>query len=270
MQLPQSTVSRHLKILVDEGWATARAEGASRVYRLAQLRPSPRQIWDTVKTEVAGTPAGQQDRQRLTAVLAARRERSAAFFSAAASEWERVRADLFGATVELLPLLALINPNLDVADLGCGTAQVSRTLAPFVRRVVGVDASDAMLDAARAGVPDNVELRAGQLEQLPMHDGEVDCALLMLVLHYVVDPALVLAEAARVLRPGGRLLIVDMMPHDREELQETMGHLWLGFSPEQIQQWLVAAGFNPPRVLPLPVDARAQGPALFAARATKS
>ncbi len=270
LQLPQSTISRHLKVLVDEGWTTARSEGASRLYRMAQLHPSPRQIWDTVKSEVAATPASAQDRQRLAAVVAARRERSAAFFSAAAGDWERMRQELFGSTAELMPLLALLDPALVVADLGCGTGQISRTLAPFVRRVIGVDASEAMLDAARTRAPANVELRAGQLEQLPVADGEVDCALLLLVLHYVVDPATVLNEAARVLKPGGRLLIVDMMPHDREEMQETMGHLWPGFPNEQIDEWLVAAGFNGAQHLPLPVDARAKGPSLFAARATKA
>lgn len=269
MQLPQSTVSRHLKVLLDEGWAAARSEGASRVYRLPQLRPAPRRIWDTVKAEVSATAAGQQDRQRLAAVLEARRDRSAAFFSAAAADWERVRHELFGTSAELLPLLALLEPDLVVADLGCGTAQISRILAPFVRRVIGVDASAAMLEAARPRVPSNVELRAGQLEQLPIGDGEADCAMLLLVLHYVVDPGMVLAEAARVLKPGGRLLVVDMMPHDREELQDSMGHLWLGFSIEQTQAWLQAAGFGALQVLPLPVDARARGPALFAARATK-
>jgi len=269
MQLPQSTVSRHLKVLVDEGWATARSEGASRVYRLAQLRAASRQIWDPVKTEVGNTTAGQQDRHRLTAVLAARRDRSTAFFSAAAGDWERVRSELFGSAGEVLPLLALLEPDLVVVDLGCGTGQISRTLAPFVRRVIGVDASEAMLEAARARVPENVDLRAGQLEQLPLTDGDADCALLLLVLHYVVDPADVLTEAARVLKPGGRLLVVDMLPHDREELQETMGHLWLGFSNEQMTAWLDAAGFGATQLLPLPVDARAKGPALFAARATK-
>ena len=269
MQLPQSTVSRHLKVLVDEGWATARSEGASRLYRQASLGSSSRQIWDTVRSEVAGTAAGQQDDQRLTAVLAARRERSAAFFSAAAGDWERVREELFGTSAELLPLLALLDPEMVIADLGCGTGQISRSLAPFVRRVIGVDASDAMLEAASAHVPANVELRAGQLEHLPINDAEADCALLLLVLHYVVDPVAVLAESARVLKPGGRLLVVDMMPHDREELQETMGHLWLGFSNEQVSTWLTSAGFGAVQVLPLPVDARARGPALFAARATK-
>jgi SAM-dependent methyltransferase len=269
LQLPQSTVSRHLKVLVDEGWARARADGASRVYRVARLEASARQIWETVRAEVAGTTSGQQDRQRLGAVLEARRDKSAAFFSAAAQDWDRMRLELFGSNAELLPLLALLGGDSVVGDLGCGTGQIARTLAPFVKRVVGVDSSAAMLDAARALSGSGIEFREGQLEQLPVADGELDVALMFLVLHYVVDPAKALREAARVLKPGGRLLVVDMMPHDREEMRETMGHVWPGFSPEQINEWLGAAGFNRTQHIALPIDARAKGPALFAVRTSK-
>ena len=269
LQLPQSTVSRHLKVLVDEGWAAARAEGASRLYRIAGLQTPARKIWDTVKTEIARTSASEQDRQRLNAVLEVRREKSAAFFSAAASDWERMRAELFGGNAELLPLLALLDPGLTVADLGCGTGQVARAISPFVQRVIGVDASAAMLRAAKQRASSNMDLREGRLEDLPLDDGEVDVVLLFLVLHYVVEPARVLNEAVRSLRAGGTLLLVDMMPHDREDMRETMGHVWPGFSAEQTTDWLAAAGFTNLRHIALPVDARAKGPALFAARANK-
>jgi SAM-dependent methyltransferase len=269
LQLPQSTASRHLKVLVDEGWASARAEGASRLYRLGSLKPAARQIWETVKAEVANTPASRQDRQRLNAVLEARRDRSAAFFSAAAGDWERMRQELFGANSEVLPLLALLGADWVVGDLGCGTGQITRTIAPFVGRVIGVDSSAAMLGAAASRGGDNVEFREGQLEDLPIAAGELDVALLSLVLHYVVDPIRVLSETARVLRAGGRVLIVDMMPHDREELRETMGHVWPGFTEEQLNEWLKAAGFDRIQHIALPMDARAKGPALFAARAIK-
>ncbi len=269
MQLPQSTASRHLKILVDEAWAQARSEGASRLYRIARLDAAARSIWATVRGEVAETAAGQQDTQRLRTVLEVRRDKAAAFFSAAAGAWERVRMELFGSNAEVLPLLALLEPDLVVGDLGCGTGQMARTLAPFVGRVIGVDASAAMLQMARARSPAGVELRAGRLEALPIADGELDVALMFLVLHYVVDPAQVLKEAARALKPGGRLLVVDMMPHDHEELRETMGHVWSGFAAEQLNEWLAAAGLEHTQHLALPVDARAKGPALFAVRSTK-
>ena len=94
--------------------------------------------------------------------------------------------------------------------------------------------------------------------------------MLSLVLHFVVDPALVLAEAARVLRPGGRLLIVDMLPHEREDYRATMGHLWLGFSDDQLASWLADAGFASPRVVALAPDPQAKGPSLFTARAIRT
>ena len=269
MQLPQSTVSRHLKVLVDEGWAAARSEGASRLYRIGNLRTGSRQIWDTVKAEVGSTVASQQDRLRLRAILEIRRDKSSAFFSAAAGDWDRMRLELFGSNAEVLPLLALRDDDLVVGDLGCGTAPISRMLAPFVARVIGVDASPAMLEAARSRAVGNMELREGKLEELPITDGELDVALFFLVLHYVVDPVIALKEAARALKPGGRLLIVDMMPHDNEEMQETMGHLWPGFATEQLNEWLKAAGFARVQHIALPVDARAKGPALFASRANK-
>jgi ArsR family transcriptional regulator len=140
-----------------------------------------------------------------------------------------------------------------------------------VRRVVAVDASAEMLAAARrrlAGV-ETVELRRGDLEQLPVDDDELDVAVLFLVLHYIVEPARALAEAARALRPGGRLLVVDMMPHDREEYRQQMGHVWLGFAEAQLADLLREAGLEAVRYRPLPADAEAKGPVLFAASAIR-
>jgi ubiquinone/menaquinone biosynthesis C-methylase UbiE len=128
-----------------------------------------------------------------------------------------------------------------------------------------------MLGAARerVGHHENVELRTGRLESLPIDDRSLDVAVLTLVLHFVVDPAAVLREAARVLRPGGRLLVVDMQPHEREEYRATMGHLWLGFSSEQLNGWLEGAGFTAARIVPLAPDPQAKGPALFTMRAVR-
>jgi ArsR family transcriptional regulator len=112
-----------------------------------------------------------------------------------------------------------------------------------------------------------MELRQGALEELPVADGELDAAVLMLVLHHLADPAAVLAEAARALAPGGRLLLVDMLAHDRVRFREEMGHQWLGFEPERVERWLEAAGFAAARLVPLPADPEARGPGLFAATA---
>jgi ArsR family transcriptional regulator len=128
-----------------------------------------------------------------------------------------------------------------------------------------------MLAAARQRVREhaNVELRAGDLEALPIEDGELDAAVVALVLPYVAEPERVLAEAARVLKPGGRLLVVDMAPHTRDEYRQTMGHVWQGFSVEQMADWLTEAGLERTRYRMLPPDPRAKGPALFGATARR-
>ncbi len=272
LQLPQSTVSRHLRILNDDGWLASRADGTSRYYRLeTDLEPAARQLWTIVRDQVAGTPAGRQDARRVETVVNERRSRSQAFFSSVAGQWDAVRHDLFGDRSPLVGMLALIDATWTVADLGCGTGSLTATLAPFVRRVIAVDSSANMLAAARRrldGVT-NVDIRQGELEAVPVESAEVDAAVMSLVLHYIAEPAKALGEAARVLRPGGRLIVVDMTPHDRDEYRQQMGHVWQGFSPEQMTDWLSAAGFEQPRYTQLPVEPNANGPALFVASATR-
>ena len=128
-----------------------------------------------------------------------------------------------------------------------------------------------MLQAAKKRLHgfDNVELRRGELEALPIDDARLDAATLMLVLHHVPEPERALAEVARVLKPGGRLLLVDMQPHDRDSYRQQMGHVWLGFSDEQVKHMLADAGFAETRVVALAPDARAKGPGLFVATARK-
>jgi ubiquinone/menaquinone biosynthesis C-methylase UbiE/DNA-binding MarR family transcriptional regulator len=270
MQLPQSTVSRHLKALGDSGWITARAESTSNLYTItADLDSSARRLWHLVREQVAPTRSAALDERRLQTVLAARRTKSQEFFSSSAGQWDRVREELFGAHLHLAAFAALAKPGWVVGDLGCGTGHVSAALAPFVSRVIAVDSSQAMLHAAKRRLADaaTIEFRQGELEALPIDDGMLDVATLMLVLHHVPEPAKALAETARVLRPGGRVMIVDMVPHDRENYRQQMGHVWLGFSNDQIQQLASDAKFQNLRIVPLPPEARAKGPGLFVATA---
>ena len=273
VQLPQSTVSRHLKALADSGWVAARAEGTSNLYTMTRddLDPSMRRLWLLVREQVGSSPAAAQDQRRLQAALAERRTKSQEFFSSSAGQWDRMRDELFGDRSHLAALAALAEGTWTVGDLGCGTGQVSAALAPFVARVIAVDASAAMLQAARKRLNglDNVELRRGDLEALPIDNGQLDAATLMLVLHHVPEPQRALAVVARVLKPQGRAIVVDMLPHDRESYRQQMGHVWLGFSDEHVRRLFQEAGFEEVRIVSLPPDAKAKGPGLFVATARR-
>jgi len=272
-QTPQPTVSRHLKALADASWVSSRSEGTNRRYAMLTqgLDPAARSLWLLVRKEAAGTVSAQQDDKRLVQILAERRTRSQEFFRAGASQWDGLRDDLFGRRFFLPALLALLDDDAEIADLGCGTGAIAEALAPFVARVVGVDGSAAMVRAAkrRLEAHANVEIHTGALERLPIDDGSVDAATMFLVLHHVADPKRAIAEACPVLRPGGRIVLVDMFPHDREEYRAQMGHLWLGFPQTDVEEWLSADGFYNVHVVPLPADPKAKGPGLFAARAVK-
>ena len=270
-QLPQSTMSRQLRSLAEDGWLGVRAEGTSRFYRmrLPQLGEDSRRLWRLAREGAASLTEADEDRARVRSVLHERRTRGQAFFSGAAGEWDRIRRDFVGRRLDLLALLGLLDESWVVGDLGCGTGQIAEALAPFVRGVVGVDESPEMLETARRRLAgqENVELRGGSLEALPLPDLFLDAAVVFLVLHYIADPPAALREIARVLRPGGRLLIADLTRHDREEYRATMGHSWLGFEEEQLGEWCAEAGFDAFRFTRLPVDAEARGPALFVATA---
>jgi ArsR family transcriptional regulator len=274
MQLAQSNVSRHLRALADAGWVSSRESGPSNRYRMAsrELDAGARRLWQSVREEVVRHPASQRDLARVHEVLAGRHAKSQEFFASSAGQWDRLRGELFGARPELHALLGLLDPQWTVADLGCGTGQLAEAVAPFVDRVIAVDESAAMLRAARTrlhGVA-NAEVRHGTLEALPLDARSVDVAVLSLVLPYVADPQVAFAEARRVLRAGGRLLVVDMLPHEHEEYRQAMGHLWLGFDAALLEQWGCAAGFAAVRVHALPALPGAKGPSLFAAVLTTS
>lgn len=273
LQMPQSSVSRQLKTLADDSWVVSRRDGTSRFYSMNadDLDAGAAQLWPIIRAQVEATSAAGHDAKRLRGVLARRRAKSQEFFATASAGWDRLREDLFGDTFYLWAVLGLIDPTLVVGDLGCGTGQLSATIAPYVKQVIAVDGSADMLDAARARVQElpNVDVRQGDLESLPLGAGDLDAAMLSLVLHYSPDPARALTEVARVVRPGGRILVVDMLPHERVEYQQQMGHVWLGFSEKQVARFLTGAGFDDVRVRALPADPDARGPALFAAVGTR-
>lgn len=274
VQLPQSTVSRHLKVLADGEWVLKRAEGTATFYRmiLDDLPLASRQLWVAVREQVAtggGTADLGEDLRRLASVLAERREDSQAFFGRVAGQWDEVRNDLFGLRFTPLGLLHLLPRDWVVADLGCGTGNAAEVLSPVVKRVIAVDQSQPMLAAAkkRLGAAGNVEFVSGELTDLPLPSASVDAAVCILVLHHVKDADAAIGEMRRVVRPGGVVLVVDMLEHDRTTYRHTMGHHWLGFSERRILDAFSAAGLEGTRYQPLPSDPGGRGPGLFAATA---
>src|SRR2546422_6291016 len=187
VQLPQSTVSRHLKTLADGEWVTSRRDGTARLYTLPldDIDPSAKRLWQVVREQVTSSSSAAHDDRRLKQVLAKRRTQSEAFFSSAAGQWDRLREELFGSTSHWRALGALLDPHLVVGDLGCGTGLVSGWLGLFCDRIIAVDASKEMLAAARRNLAGqkHIQLRQGSLDKLPIESGELDVALMMLVLH---------------------------------------------------------------------------------------
>ena len=269
LQAPQPTVSRHLKTLADDGWVEARAEGRMRHYRLsASLDDPARALWRIVRSELAESPTYEADVERATEVLNHRRLRSAAFFAGAAARWDELRSEQYGPAVGFTPLLGLLGAEWTLGDLGTGTGALAETVSPFVARVIGVDRSAEMLRAARHRLKrtSNVELRRGDLENLPIEDGELDVAVMSLVLHAVVDPPKVLQGVHRAVRPGGRLVVVDRRAHE-PTAADGRGQVWPGFEPERIRAWLSDAGFDRVSLSPLAPNPTAKGPLLFLATA---
>jgi ubiquinone/menaquinone biosynthesis C-methylase UbiE len=161
----------------------------------------------------------------------------------------------------------LLDDRWVIGDLGCGTGHVSEVIAPCVGRVIAVDESGPMLTAARKRLAAfaNVELRSGRLEEIPIDDGTLDATMLFLVAHYIAEPEPVMQELARVLKPDGRVVIVDLMPHEREEYVSQMGHVWQGFGEDQLRAWFEDVAWAGFRYRALPADPAAKGPGLFAA-----
>jgi len=272
LQLPQSTVSRHLKVLADQGWVTSRGQRTTNLYRMETTDPAARKLWQLARDQTDGWATVSQDQLRLTRLLANRQPETQAFFAGAAGQWDRLRDELYGRAFGREALLALLPPGWTVADLGCGTGQTAAALAPHVRRVIAVDQSAAMLKAARKRTIGlgNVEVRQGSLQALPLDAASCDGALLLLALTYVSEPVAALREAGRILRPGGRLVVVDLLRHDRDEFRRDMGQVRLGFDLDELQKIMGEAGLGDARARALAPEAQAKGPALVLATASAS
>ena len=247
LEMGQSRISRHLKILADSGLVKIRREGLWAFYSI-QESADVKTLADICIDSVKDEPLYLNDLKNLEKFLFDREKRNREFFNSIAGEISEIKRDILGD----IPLNDIISELIDgednATDLGCGNGDLLKILALKGVNVIGVDRSPAMLKEAEKklkGLQNGLyDLRLGEIEHLPMREGETGCAVLSMVLHYVDRPAMAIEECGRVIRKGGFLLLADIGAHGNESLRQDYGHRWLGFDKNMIESWIESAGFK--------------------------
>lgn len=247
----QPRVSRHLKLLLDAGLIERYQEGSWAFFRLSDLDGARDFVLGLAHRVDMGDPQLERDFERLSAVKERRRAKAMQYFRANAGSWDQIRS-LHAPDKDVeAALLALIGdrPIHSMLDLGTGTGRMLELLAGRYQRGIGIDMSREMLAVARSNLDNagitHAQVRQGDAYALPVDRDAYDLVTIHQVLHYLDDPAQAIREAARVLRPQGRLVIVDFAPHALEFLREEHAHARLGFTDAQIEEWIGAAGLEP-------------------------
>lgn len=247
----QPRVSRHLRLLCEAGLLDRFPEGTWAFYRLAERGRCAELARVLIDLMPAEDETLTLDLQRLETVKKANSDRAAEYFSRNAGDWDKIRS-LHVADTEVEAALLSMLPETgirDFLDIGTGTGRILELFGTRIERGVGIDLSHKMLSVARANLQKadlrNCQVRHGDMYQLPFNGQSFDAAVVHQVLHYVDDAADVIAEAARALRPGGRLVVVDFAPHDLEALRSEHAHRRLGFDDKEVTRWFRDAGLVP-------------------------
>ena len=247
----QPRISRHLRLLAEAGLVERYREGSWAFFRLGEKGGAASLARELISRLDAADATLARDRERLAAVRAARAAAAQAYFRRHAAQWDRIRKlHVADEAVEEAMRTALADrPFRSLLDLGTGTGRMLEMFGPDIERGLGLDLSLDMLLLARdrlerAGLR-NCSVRQGDIYDLPLANDSFDVVILHQVLHFLDDGARAIREAARVLRPGGRLLVVDFAPHEQEFLREQFAHRRLGFAPDTVTQWITASGLDP-------------------------
>ena len=254
----QPRVSRHLKVLAEAGLVERFPDGAWVFYRLAGAGPT-RELLDKALSLIAHDDATlRRDAERLSAVFAERAADASEYFARNAARWDEIRSLYVSESAVEAAILAAAGegPFRRLVDLGTGTGRMLTLLGDRAKSAVGLDLSRQMLNVARANVAGAglaaCELRHGDILDVGLADGEADLVVAHQVLHYLAEPAAAVAEAARLVAPGGRLLIVDFASHDLEFLRAEQRHRRLGFVDGEIERWAAAGGLGKVEAVTLP------------------
>ena len=254
----QPRVSRHLKLMTDSGLIERFPDGARVYYRLSHDAHARRLI-DTV-LDILADDAGEADHRRLNEVQKDRQEAAESYFEQIAPQWDRLRSLYVSESAVEAALEEAVGPGpfKRVVDLGTGSGRMLTLFGKKAKMSVGLDLSQNMLNIARANVSkaglSKVELRHGDIFATRLPAGSADLVIVHQVLHYLADPFAAVAEAARLVCPGGRLVIVDFAPHGFEHMREAHQHRRLGFADEEINGWLTDSGLTPDAPIALPPD----------------
>ena len=255
----QPRVSRHLKLMTDAGLIERFPDGARVYYRLSHVAQARRLI-DTV-LDILAEDAGEADHRRLDEVRRDREEAAVTYFEQVAPQWDRLRSLYVSETAVEAALEKAVGPGPfeRVVDLGTGSGRMLTLFGKKAKMSVGLDLSQNMLNIARTNVTkaglDKVELRHGDIFATRLPAASADLVIVHQVLHYLSDPSAAVAEAARLVSPNGRLVIIDFAPHDFEHMREAHQHRRLGFADSEINGWLLDGGLTPSAPIALPHDA---------------
>ena len=255
----QPRVSRHLKLMTDAGLIERFPDGARVYYRLSHDAQARRLI-DTV-LDILAEDAGEADHRRLDEVRKDREEAAVSYFEQVAPQWDRLRSLYVSESAVEAALEKAVGPGPfeRVVDLGTGSGRMLTLVGKKAKMSVGLDLSQTMLNIARTNVTkagvEQVELRHGDIFATRLPAASADLVIVHQVLHYLSDPAAAVAEACRLVSPGGRLVIIDFAPHDFEHMREAHQHRRLGFADSEINGWLQDGGLSPSAPIALPHDA---------------
>lgn len=276
LKQPQSTISRHLKVLRAAGLVRDRRSGTAALYHAVES-PEAEELHSMLHGWLKAQPLSRPLEEGLRRVIRQRDRTGVGFFERLGNQWDELRSTAFGDAFATEALVGLLPRTWTVADIGSGTGFLLPTLAANFENVIAVEPAAAMLEGAKRRVVEsgakNVTFQQGDLSHLPIADATCDLVIACLVLHHVPRPADALAEMRRVLRPGGRLLLIEQQSHENQTFYETMQDLWWGFEPQALAAEVTAAGFAQldHRTLHLarPAAAKMEAPALFVIHASR-